>query len=260
MTALNAHKLGSLEMDNALLIGLSKQVTLRREMDMLANNLANMNTVGFKAEKPLFEEYLMPVAEQDMPNRRDSRMHYVWDYGMMRDFSPGPMVKTGRELDLAIEGNAFFALQTPQGERYSRNGSFEIDAQGYLVNNEGYRVLGEAGPIRFGERDTDIVIARDGSISTSQGEKGRLRLVRFLDPGSMEKVGSNMFQTPEEPLAAQTARVAQGTIEQSNVRPVVQLTRMMEVSRAYSSIANVMDRQQNLRTEAIRKLAEAAPA
>lgn len=246
-------------MDNALLIGLSKQVTLRREMDMLANNLANMNTVGFKSEKPLFEEYLMQNARQDMPNNRDAKMHYVWDYGMMRDFSPGPIAPTGRDLDLAIEGNGWFALQTPQGERYSRNGAMEIDAQGFLVNGEGFRVLGADGPIQFGENEIDIDFAKDGTITTNLGPRGKLRVVRFNNLGALEKVGSNMFMSMEQPIAAPTARISQGTIEKSNVRPVVQLTRMMEVTRAYTSLANVMERQQDMRTNAIRKLAETNP-
>jgi flagellar basal-body rod protein FlgF len=246
-------------MDNALLIGLSKQVTLRREMDMLANNLANMNTVGFKSEKPLFEAYLMPVAKQDMPSRADSKMNYVWDYGMTRDFSPGPMLQSNRDLDLAIEGNGWFSLNTPQGERYSRNGAMEIDAAGFLVNNEGYQVLGENGAIQFSPDETNITFARDGSISTSLGEKGKLKIVRFDNLGGMEKVGNNMFTSKGDPVPSTTATVAQGMIEKSNVRPVVQLTRMMEVTRAYTSLANVMERQQDMRTEAIRKLAEANP-
>ena len=132
-------------MQNALLIGLSRQVALSRELDVVANNIANIDTTRFKADGALFEEYLSSTqrGEQGAP------ISFVRDRATWVDMSRGPLQRTGNPLDLAIDGNAFFAVQTPRGMRYTRNGTFKIDASGQIVTADGDTVLGDGGPIKL---------------------------------------------------------------------------------------------------------------
>src|SRR6516165_6717011 len=132
-------------MENTFLIGLSRQMVLERNLEVVANNIANVNTTGYKADANLFTEYLGPVARDDRFPRPDRRVSFVIDRATWRDDSHGLLEPTGNPLDLAISGNAYFAVQTPRGERYTRNGGFQINAAGELITTEGYRVLGENG-------------------------------------------------------------------------------------------------------------------
>src|SRR5690606_10835339 len=123
------HEGGSF-VENAQLVGLSRQVALRRELDVVANNLANLGTSGFKSQEVVFREYLMPVASaESVPRRADQRLSYVEDKATWRDFSTGPIQLGGNQLDVAIDGEAFFAVQAPNGVRYTRNGQFQLDSQ-----------------------------------------------------------------------------------------------------------------------------------
>src|SRR6266705_454304 len=136
-------------MENTLLIGLSRQVALRRELDVVANNIANLNTTGFKADGNIFEEYVMPVARDGGFPAADRRLSFVQDRATWLDLGQGPVQQTGNPLDVALDGPGFLAVHTPRGERYTRNGALQINATGELVTAEGYRVLGDAGPIVF---------------------------------------------------------------------------------------------------------------
>lgn len=223
-------------------------------MDVIANNIANLGTAGFKRESIVFSEYLMPKAEMDMSG--DSRdLSYVEDFATIHDHSAGPVEQTGNEFDVAVEGDGYLVVQTPDGERYTRNGQFKLDATGQLVTSEGFPVLGDGGPITFAENETDVSIATDGTISTSVGQKGRLRLVAFDDPRALRPVGASTFETDEAPQPAETAKLRQGVYEKSNVQPVTEITRMIEVQRAYESVARMMARDDEMRSDAIDKLA-----
>jgi len=244
-------------MENALLIGLSRQTALSRELDVIANNMANVTTNGFKARDARFREYLMPVAKADAFQGPDQRLSYVIDAGTPLDLSSGAIEYTGNPLHAAIKGDAFFAVQTAAGERYTRNGSFEINAQGQLVTSDGHAVMGENGPIAVGPQETDIRIAPDGAVLTSQGERGRIRLVRFNNPQALQNEGANLFASVEQPEpAGATSRLEGGSIERSNVQPMLEMSRMIDVNRAYTSIAGMMSRLDELRRTAISRLAD----
>ncbi len=246
-------------MENALLIGLSRQVALARELDVVANNMANVNTNGFKARDARFAEYLMPNARADAFPRPDQRLSYVIDAGTPLDLSPGSVERTGNALDAAIKGDGYFVVQAPQGERYTRNGAFEIGPAGQLVTSDGHVVQGENGPIAITPQETGVQIGADGTISTNQGTRGRLRIVAFADPASLRNEGANLFSatTPAQ-AAGPGARIEAGAIERSNVKPVLEMSRLMEVSRAYTSVAGMLSRMDELRRSAIQRLGEAA--
>jgi flagellar basal-body rod protein FlgF len=245
-------------MENALLIGLSRQMSLRRELDVVSNNIANINTTGFKADTAVFEEYLMPGASHNDFRRGDRRMSFVQDRSTWHDLSQGPIRPTGNPLDVALDGKAYMVVQTPRGERYTRNGAFQINAQGQLVTTEGYSVMGEAGPIQFQTTDKDITISRDGTISVPDGVRGKLRLVAFTNGQRLQKDGASTFRAPEDmqPTPAEYPHVMQGAIEQSNVKAVLEMTRMIEVSRHYTQIASLLQQHGDTRRSAIERLAE----
>jgi len=241
--------------ENAQLISLSRQIALQRQMDVVANNMANINTTGFKAENLLFEEYVMPVArDRDFPGTSQP-LSYVQDWATVHDLSGGAMVQTGSELDIGLNGEGFFAVQTPAGERWTKAGAFQLSANGTLVDAGGNPVLGEGGPIEFGPEETGILVAADGSISSSAGPKGRLRLVEFANPQDLTRQGSNLY-AGGAPVAATNTRVMQGFIEKSNVSGVSEMAEMIRVTRSYESIASLSQKQDELRRSAIQRLGD----
>jgi flagellar basal-body rod protein FlgF len=253
-------------MDNASLIGLSRQIALHRELDVVANNIANLDTTGYKADGSVFQEFLMPLARAGSFQAPDQRLSFVQDRATWHNFTPGPTRQTGNPLDVAIDGDAFLVVQTARGERYTRNGSLQINASGELVTSTGDRVLGDGGPIQFQSTDNNISINPDGTITAREGAnaasdsaRGKLRLVRFERPQVLLKDGSSSFRAPDgiapQPAAA-NVRVLQGTIEQSNVRPVVEMARMIEITRSYTQIAGLLQQASDQRRNAIEKLAE----
>jgi flagellar basal-body rod protein FlgF len=252
-------------MENASLVGLSRQIALQRELDVVANNIANLNTTGFKSDNVVFHEHLMPVARAIAFRGIDRQVSFVQDRATWLDLSQGPVQQTGNPLDIAISGQAFLAVQTPRGERYTRNGALQINSQGQLVTSEGLQVIGQSGPIVFQPNDRDISIGLDGTVSVREGtnttdsQRGKLRLVRFDQPQRLQKDGTSTYMAPAG-LAALDAgadvRVNQGVIEKSNVNSVMEMTRMVEVTRTYTQIASMLQNQSDMRRSAIEKLAE----
>jgi flagellar basal-body rod protein FlgF len=253
-------------MENAQLVGLSRQMVLQRELDVIANNLANLNTTGFKGEGAKFEEYVMPGARAGNITVGDASLKFVQDRRTWHDLSQGTIQQTGNPLDVAVDGDGFLVVQTPAGERYTRNGALQMNAAGELVTSEGHRVLGEGGQIAFQQQDAGIAIARDGTISVMEGRntssssvRGKLRLVNFANPQALRKDGASTFSAPAgvTPAAAPvTTTVVQGSIEKSNVRSVVEMTRMIEVTRTYTTVATMLQQQSDLRRSAIEQLAQ----
>jgi flagellar basal-body rod protein FlgF len=252
-------------MENALLVGLSRQVALHRELDVISNNVANLNTTGFKGDGAVFEKYLMPLARDNQFSGADSRLNFVQDRATWLDLSQGPIQQTGNPLDVAIDGNGYLTVQTPRGERYTRNGALQINATGELVTTEGFKVLGESGPIVFQNSDRDVTINPDGSIRVREGSsaktdssRGKLRLVDFDRPQQLQKDGSSTFlaNAGVQPRPAAGAKIVQGAVEKSNVKGVMEMTRLIEVTRSYTEIAGLLQQQSDTRKNAIDKLAE----
>ena len=248
-------------MQNALLIGLSRQVALSRELDVVANNIANINTTGYKADGALFEEYLSSAARS---GQAQGRVSYVRDRGTWHDLSTGPIERTGNPLNVAIDGNAFLVVQTARGERYTRNGALQINGTGQLVTSEGDAVLGDAGPIVFQPTDNQVTFSKDGTISVREGTsktdsaRGSLRLVAFESAQQLQKDGSSTFAAAgdAQPRPTKASRVIQGSIEKSNVRGVVEMSRMIEVTRAYTQLATILQQQSDQGQQNLNKLAE----
>lgn len=240
-------------MENAQLIGLSRQIALQRQMDVVANNLANINTSGFKGEMMLFEEYEMPIARDMDWGITDQFLSYTQDWATIHDYAGGALTQTGNEFDIALQGNGFLTVETGSGERYTRNGELKLDNTGLLITNDGYPVLSEGGQIRFEEGETNISIDSKGNILTSAGNKGRFKIVSFEEPQTLIREGANLF-SGELPIQDLETRVAQGALERSNVSGVTEMAAMIRVTRAYQTLAQIMQRQDELRSSAIQSL------
>jgi len=252
-------------MENALLIGLSRQMALTHELDLVANNIANIDTTGYKADNAAFSEYLMPRAREDEFSGADRRISFVQDRSSWIDMSEGSIQHTGNPLDVAISGNGYLTVQTPRGQRYTRNGALQINATGQLVTSEGYQVVGDGGPITFQATDHDIIISPSGIITVRAGAdaadspRGRLQLAGFDQPQLLQKDGSSTFTAPAgtNPTAApQGTRLVQGAIEKSNVRAIYEMTRMIRITESYNAVANLLQQQGDQRKNALQQLSQ----
>ncbi len=251
-------------MENSLLVGLSRQMVLERQLDVVANNVANVNTNGFKADQQLFEEYLTSGAHEDNFRGNDRRVSYVQDRGTYRDFSQGSFQRTDNPLDIAIQGGGFLAVQTADGERYTRDGSLHVNNTGQLVTTSGDLVLGTGGPITLQQTDHDINISPDGTVTVVEGTnptdsiRAKLRLVNFADPQAAQKQGNNLYAAQNGAVPQQDTKstIQQGYVEKSNVNAVGEMSHMVEVMRSYQQVATMLQNQSDLRKNAIEKLAD----
>ncbi|MEE2567053.1 flagellar hook-basal body complex protein [Hyphobacterium marinum] len=241
-------------MDNALMIGLSRQLTLRRAMDVTANNIANANTPGFKVESLLLQNQPARRAEsQDGP--RD--LQFVENWGVARDFGQGRLEYTGRPLDLAFEGEGFFAVETEGGDlRYTRDGRFRLDQEGRLAATDGSLVLDEGGAPILLEPGGGHITVQGGAILQDGNEVARLGAYTFENLGALEKTGDGRYRAPEGVDAdlAEEININQGYVESSNVQQVLELTRMMETMRAYQSVSRFIQQGEELDRKAIERL------
>ena len=252
-------------MENALLVGLSRQMVLSHELDVVANNIANIDTTGYKSDNSLFVEYLMPKASDDDFTGNDRRLSFVQDRATWIDFGVGAIQKTGNPLDVAIDGGGFLAVQTPRGVRYTRNGALQINATGQLVTTEGYQVLGDSGPITFQPNDHDVIISPSGIITVREGNttgdspRGKLQLAAFAQQSQLQKDSGSTFLAPPgvDPIApSPNTRVVQGAIEKSNVNAVSEISRMIQITQSYTDIANVLQQQSEQRKNALSQLSQ----
>ena len=231
-------------MENATYIGLSRQMTLRRELDVVANNIANANTTGFKVEQLLIGSEVGARARND--NVRPG-VSFVLDNGVGRDFGQGALTQTSRPLDFAIDGEGtFFKLQDGAGEAYTRDGAFTLDPEGRLTTQGGVPVLGDAGEIILNPALGEIAVGSDGTITQNGQLTGRLSLVRF---DSLAANRSNAVA-----IDATDARIKQGMLENSNVNSILEITNLIEVSRAYESITRMIEQTTDLSKRAVERL------
>jgi flagellar basal-body rod protein FlgF len=225
-------------------------------MDVIANNIANVSTPGFKRESAKFEEYVSRVRPAEGRSGAQA-VSFVKDAGTTRDISQGNIQSTGAPLDMALNGKGFFTVATPQGERYTRDGHFSLDQDGRIVTSDGYAVQGEGGAITVTPTDGEIHVAADGTISSvvngTLNQLGKLRLTDFADPRGLTKEGGNLYAASQPGIPA-TATLVQGSLESSNVQPVLEISKMIEVMRAYEATATLSKSQADLNRDAIARL------
>ncbi|MDJ0847864.1 MAG: flagellar basal-body rod protein FlgF [Myxococcota bacterium] len=216
-----------------------------RDLEVVSNNLANADTIGFKRNRAQFRTALESLLQERDGSRIGGAAGraYVGLRSPGPDFAQGPTTDTGAPLDVAIRGEGFFAVETPQGPRYTRAGSFQVASDGKLVDREGRPVLGRSGPLRVGGSPVEILAS--GEIVDDRGlPRGRLAVFRFEDPGVLVKEGLAIFRADGvEPEAARDAELAPRSLERSNVKAVEELARLIVLQRAFDASMQTLRRQ-----------------
>jgi len=240
-----------MDMENISYIGLSQQLSLQQQMNMTANNLANMSTPGYKAQQTLFSEYITQPRGGDVIRQSGNS-------GSYRNLSVGSMTQTHNPFDVALQNEGYFAVQTPGGIRYTRDGGFTLDANRQLVNKNGYPVMNENNEqIQVQQDATQIRITEDGEITSEAGTIGRIKVARFENQQLMTRTGENLFNAEGQgEIPAENVRIVQGFVENANVNPVIEMNRMIEVLRSYQSSQRMLQTDHERIRNTIQKLSQ----
>jgi flagellar basal-body rod protein FlgF len=235
-------------MDNTSYVALSVQSALQRQMDIIAHNIANVQTGAFKTEKPIFVEIL----------DENGDIAYVEDYGVVRDMRDGQMSVTGNQLDVAVQGDGFLAVEVNGEIQYTRNGHMQLNAARELITSTGYPVLDvDSRKIQIPPGEKDLTISPDGTLSGATGPIARLEMVTFPNPLALHRAADSLYIANEVPIDAVDASVVQGALEESNVKPIIEFTDMITVMRAFQANAKLIQTDHELTLEAIDKLIQA---
>lgn len=234
-------------MDNSIYITLTRQLALFRDMDVTSNNIANTNTTGFNSEHLLFNSYITKDINQGDRNP----MAMAYNIATYRNTEEGPVRTTGNDLDLAIQGDGYFTVQTPLGERYTRGGNFRMDSTGMVTTQEGYSLLDSSGqPIILPEDTTSIEVGGLGNMKVNGEDFTTVGVVQFANPQLLERLDGRLYKSEIAPQPAENFSVAQGVLEGSNVQPVKELTHMISVSRAVTETAKFIETMYDLERKA----------
>ena len=245
-------------MDNAQYVGLSNQMVLKRQLDIVANNIANADTTGFKFESLMTREVPGAPAYTSGGPRP---VKFVGADGVARDFSQGGLHTTGATFDVGIEGQGFFKVTTANGDRYTRDGHFRTDATGAITTQGGDPVADESGsPITIDPQlPGEVTISADGIVSKGVNRVGKLGVFKFDSLSALEKSGDNQYQNSsnQQAVAATGVKLRQGMLESSNVNPIVQITKLIEVNRAYEQVTQMMSAESDLSRNSVARLGKA---
>jgi flagellar basal-body rod protein FlgF len=237
-------------MSDGIYSALSGAIAQERNLTVVGNNIANANTTGFKADRTVFNE-ILTSAQTNRTLAPSLRYANVADVTI--DHQPGSLKLTGRTLDAALQGDAYFVIETPQGERYTRAGSFVMDQEGVLRTLTGHRVMGESGPpatrgveLTIPEDAREISISPDGALHADGQELGKLKLVRFADEGDLLKDGLTWFRmnpaNNAQPLTVDlNTTVEQGYLETANVNAVSAVTELIVLTRSFEALQKVIE-------------------
>jgi flagellar basal-body rod protein FlgF len=240
-------------MENTIYIGLSRQTALRREMALVANNIANINTTAFKRELGVY-------ATAQVENGFANKLDYVIDHGTAVSFEPGSFTNTGNDLDIAINGPGFFAVDDGAGTKWTRNGALSLSPDNQLITREGHAVVDEDGqPIVIPLEGGKIEIGRDGSVSAGVEIIAKIRIGEFNFLHLLQKNGDSLFETTEQPKDPVNSTILQGSLEGGNVTPVKELVRMIDIQRSYDAVKAFLDREAERQQTVVRRLGRNTP-
>lgn len=232
-------------MENSIYLGLSKQNVLQTDMQIIANNVANLSTPGFRGQNTLFEEYI------SRPSGADDPLSFVNDRGQYQNTDQGSISVTGNPLDIALNGPGFIAIDAPGGQAFTRDGSFQLTADGLLVTSAGFPV---SGGITVPSDGGAVSIDSSGVVSNEDGQLGQIEIVEFENVQLLEPIGNNLYSNEGPTQDAGNTTVTQGALEGSNVNAVLEMTRMIETMRTFQSVQRLMDNENDRMRNAIRKL------
>ncbi len=221
-----------------------------RQLDIVANNVANATTSGYKSDRMAFAEHVVQA-------RARHPMSQVRTAGVYRELGEGPIVETGNTFDLALKGEGYFVVDTPLGPRYTRNGGFTLDSTGRLVTSWGAEVQGEGGAITVSAGETGITVATDGTVSSREnGPIGKLRVVQFEDEQRLRKVMNGLYvtDTPARDAVPGEVKVVQGAVEGSNVNPVAEIARMIKLQRFFEAMQKIIEQEHKRQRNTINQI------
>lgn len=243
-------------MNNASDVALSFLVAQTRAMDVTAANMANATTPGYRAERVLFTDWLSRQHGGTPPG--GGTIVYTQDRATYRDRQAGQFTQTANPLDLAISGEGFFTVQTPAGPRLTRAGHFTLGTDGTVVDEQGNALLDPAGKkIVLASADTRVTVAGDGTISSENGQIGRVGIVVPVDPNKMQAEGSRLLNaTATTTTAVAAPHLVQGAVEQSNVQPTMEVSRMMNNLRTFQMLTQFMQAEAERQQSAIDKITQ----
>lgn len=237
-------------MENSGYTTVTRQSGLMREMRVVANNIANSVTSGYRQEGVVFSEYVRAIDGGTSLSMGQANVRNT-------SFSQGTLTQTGGQFDFAIEGDGFFLVETPLGQRLTRAGSFAPNAAGDLMTPDGFQVLDAGGaPVFIPPGAADISVSSDGTISSKGAPIGQLGLVHPNDPQGLIREDGVMFRADAGFEPAERGQILQRFIENSNVNPILQLTRMIEVQRAYELGASFLEAEDERVRQAMRAISQ----
>lgn len=239
-------------MDSSLYVGLSRQVVLQRAMDLTSNNIANASTPGYRAQNPMFKEFISE------PKGATEALSMVYDKGQYDTTTPGPSQYTGGTYDVALDGPGFMGVKTiTGGMQYTRAGNFTVNSTGTLVTSGGLEVSGAGGtPILVPNGTIDLVITEAGDVVADGGTVGTIAITEFDNLQDLEPQGNGLYSATTPGTPAINTTVKQGMIEGSNVNSVTEMSRMIEISRQYESTMNMLKSESERETNAIQRLSK----
>lgn len=241
-------------MESPLLIALSKADVLGRQMELVANNIANSTTTGCK------QQHMLVETESITPERGET-LDFVVDRATYRDLSAGPTVQTGNPFDIALNGPGFLAVKDQSGQTvYTRAGTLKLSSEGNIVDTMGNAVLDQGGSvINVPDTVSNVSIGADGTVSADQGQLGRLQVSEFSSPQMLTPIANGYFKAEgTTPTPAAETSVIQGALENSNVQPVIEMTQMMDITRQYQIVQNIISGEHDRIRNAIRTLGKVA--
>jgi flagellar basal-body rod protein FlgF len=229
-------------MDQGIYTAASGAIAMEDRLNIISNNIANLNTTGFKKDQMSFEQYMKQLDTSSLyPGQYRTVPIDVIAVSSSIDLSAGAPVKTGNVLDIAVMGDGFFVVNTDKGTRYTRAGSFQLSTENTIITPQGYRVQGNGGDITIDPEKSDIVIDSTGKITQDQDELSTLQIVK-IPPEALERQGNNLFSVKEGvmPQPVETVSLVQGSLEKANVEPILEMVEMIAASRAYESFQKVI--------------------
>ncbi|GBR50151.1 flagellar basal-body rod protein FlgF [Gluconobacter sphaericus] len=243
-------------MENSTYIALSRMDAQQRAMSVVADNMSNASTVGYKRENVLFSDFLSHQHGSKQAEGADTES-YTQDRATYRDFQQGDMQSTGNPLDLALGGEGYFQVRTANGVRLTRAGRFEEQQDGAVVDESGNALLDRDGqPIVIPQTDHRITISADGVISTETGEQGQIGIVTAQDDNRLQAEGSRLLRTDQPTTAVERPNIVQGMVEGSNVQMMTEVTKMMEIQRNFQFMAQFVDAEATRQKNAIDKIVQ----
>jgi len=252
-------------MSGDIYLAASAALAYEKRLEVVANNLANINTAGFKRDNVSFQAYMLnnagSPAPVNPPYPQAASPESFWvEYKSRTDFSPGFLRQTGNPFDLALNGKGFFSVESPDGELYTRRGNFSISPEGVLISQEGWPVMGDGGEIRVAGRNSnrrtlEVTVGEDGVLQVNGSKVGRIRVSDFSAPDSLTKVNGCYFKPGSAaPEPMEDCRVAQGFLEMANVEAVQLMTEMIEIHRGYESYQRVIRSIDDLNSKSINEV------